>query len=349
MRYVIATLVSALIWLAPANATPSRTGEFSSLQAAVAWINDYRVKSDAAAVPKAVRALSRFGAFKEPEAAGVYIGFIAGIVGSNPGRAEALIAKMFPLQTADHWVIVRAIAYSGAPNWKDLLQKFAARMPTRRLMIEKYLDGHMPTLAALKIGPAPTTMDRLRDEFTFGHAPGGRQAAKQATLEPNQVVLDTLWGYYLATGSYGPVFRIIELLPWSKDRDHVERLTVGSMAKYTLATNAARDPALLAMLKGARKAKDQPKEVVAALDEVIEAAETADTGRIRQEALAAIENLKVKGPAYKRDLSTWARVGQGAIAVGCIVAAATGHVELGIPCVVGGGLTSAAMYYVTDR
>jgi hypothetical protein len=349
MRYVIATIVSGLIWLGPVHAAPAPVKDFSSLQETVDWVNEYRTRKNAAAVPKAVRALSRFGAFKEPEAAGVYVGFIAGVIGANPDKAEALIEKMFPLQTADHWVIVRAIAYSGAPDWKYLLHKSAALMPTRQLMIDKYMDGRTPTLAALKIGPSPTMMDRLRDEMTFGQTPEAKKAAKKAVLEPNQAVLDTLWGYYLATGSYGPVFRIIELLPWSKDRDHVERLTVGSMAKYTLATNAARDPGLLAMLKSARKAKGQPKDTVAALDEVVEAAETADTGRIRQQALAAIENLKMKGPAYKRELSTWAKVGQGAIAAGCIVAAATGHVELGIPCVVGGGLTSAAMYYVNDN
>jgi hypothetical protein len=36
-------------------------------------------------------------------------------------------------------------------------------------------------------------------------------------------------------------------------------------------------------------------------------------------------------------------VGQGALALGCIAAAVTGHVELGIPCVVGGAALSAAL------
>ena len=29
------------------------------------------------------------------------------------------------------------------------------------------------------------------------------------------------------------------MLPWSKDRQDTDKLTVGSMAKFTLATNAA--------------------------------------------------------------------------------------------------------------
>ncbi len=348
MRYFIVILVTALINLAPAGtplatATPSHIDEHTSLEATVAWINNYRIRRDLHGVPGAVRALSRFGAFKEPEAAGIYIGFIAGIIGSNPAKAEALIARMFPLAAEDHWIIVRAIAYSGSPRWKELLHKFAARMPGRAVMIATYLDGKLPTLDALTVRPAPTTMEKLRDDISSPLS--GKKKPKKIMLEPSQAVLDTLWGYYLGSGSYGPIFRIIEMLPMSKDRNNTERLTVGSMAKYTLATNAARDPVLLSMLKSARKAREQPKQIVATLDEVITAAETAETGRIRKDALAAIEELKIKGPAYKRQVSTWAKVGQGALAVGCIVAATTGHVELGLPCVLGGGLTSAALFY----
>src|SRR5260370_39780651 len=101
-----------------------------------------------------------------------------------------------------------------------------------------------------------------------------------------------------------------------------------------------RDPGLLEMLKS--ELGHQPKEVVAVLKEVIEAADTADVGRIRKEALAAVEELKRKGPGYKRDISFWGQVGEGAVSLGCVAAAALGQIEFGIPCVVGGGATSAA-------
>jgi hypothetical protein len=65
--------------------------------------------------------------------------------------------------------------------------------------------------------------------------------------------------------------------------------------------------------------------------------------RIRKDALAAIEELKAKGPGYKREVSLWGKVGEGALAVGCIAAAAAGQVELGIPCVIGGATSSAAL------
>ena len=94
------------------------------------------------------------------------------------------------------------------------------------------------------------------------------------------------------TGSYGPIARIVTLLAWANDRDSVDKLTIGNMAKYTLASNAGRDPALLSLLKPA--AKNQPKEVAVVLNEVIEAAETMETTRLRKDALASIEDLKRK-------------------------------------------------------
>jgi hypothetical protein len=133
------------------------------------------------------------------------------------------------------------------------------------------------------------------------------------------------------------------MLPWSRDRDSVDKLTVGSMAKFTLASNASHDAELLAMLR--REAPRQPADVQPILNEVVEAVDTMEITHLRKEALAAIDDLKRKGPGSKRDLTTWGQVGQGAVALGCVAAAAAGQVELGIPCVVGGALGSAALNY----
>ena len=77
------------------------------------WIYNYRAKPDYAHVPAAVRVLFHSQTFKEPENAGIYLGFVAGAIGSNPAKAEQLIASFFPVRPEDEWVIVRAIAYSG--------------------------------------------------------------------------------------------------------------------------------------------------------------------------------------------------------------------------------------------
>jgi hypothetical protein len=87
----------------------------------------------------------------------------------------------------------------------------------------------------------------------------------------------------------------------------------------------------------------QDKETAKILAEVIVAAETVDTGKIRKDAFAAIENLKRKGPGYKRKIAGWGQIGQGALSLGCIGAAVAGAVVLGLPCVIGGAVSSAAL------
>ena len=344
LRWLIAGVI-ALLAISPAAAAPLRPADVASTDAVLRWINAYRAKPDPKSVPAAMRALSRFGALTEPERAGVYLGFLAGILGSNPDTAEKIISETFSIRADDHWIIVRAIAYSGLPNWKLVLRKFEPRIPLRHAMIDKYLSDDLPTLGQLVIGPAKTSYDRFREHFNVELG----TAVRKVILEPSPEILDILWGYYFATASSGPVFKLIDLLPWSADHDDLERLSIGSVAKYTLASNATHDQTLLAMLKGSSKARNQPVVTVTALNEVADAAETVNTARIRKAAVAAMDELRTKGPAYKRAASWWGYVGQSVIAGGCIAAAVTGHIELGIPCVVGGASASAAMNFWANQ
>jgi hypothetical protein len=299
-----------------------------------------------AGVPAAVRTLSQLGALRDTETAAVYVGFVAGIIGYHPQKADELVTKMLPIKAEDHWFIVRAVAYSGMPNWQDLLHRFADRMPTRQLMIEKYASGKLPTLETISFENSPTPLDKLKGYTSaVGDFFTGHKRHEPIRLEVTPEVLDILWGYYFATGSYGPVERILRMLPWSTDKQDTDKLTVGSMAKFTLASNAAHDAELLAMLR--REAPRQPADIKPVLNEIIEAVDTMEIAHLRKAALAAIEDLKRKGPGYKRDISTWGQVGQGVLALGCVAAAAAGQVEIGIPCVVGGAVGSAALNYWT--
>jgi hypothetical protein len=324
-------------------AVSSRLVDFLSPEMVLRWINGYRAKPDPEGLPHAVKALSRLGAFKKPESAGVYVGFISGAIDANRAQAEKLIDKMFPLAEENHWVIVRAIAYSGHPDWKRLLREFAPRMPSRRTMIEKYLSGETPLLFQVASKQRPTMMQRVRHYVSYDTYFGKKKKPPREELEPSPELLDIYWGYYFATGHYRPIARILAMLPWVNDHDSVDKVSLGYMAKYTLATNAARDSRLRAMLK--QMSAHQPKKIARVLKDVIDAAEMVETSRIRNEATAAIEELRRKGPAYRRNVSQWGQIGTGALAIGCVAAAATGQVELGLPCVLGGSLSSAALKY----
>jgi len=210
-------------------------------------------------------------------------------------------------------------------------------------MIDQYLDDKLPTLNQIAYQNAsPGMFDKIK--FALNLKSDGK---KQVALVPSPELIDVLWGYYLATGSAAPIGRIIKLLPLANDKDSVDNLTTGSAAKFTLASNAVRDLHLLAVLKSA--AKSAPKDVAVVLSDVIETAETVDTARMRKESLAAIETLKQKGPDSKRELTGIGQVGEGALSMGCIVAAATGQIELGLPCVIGGAAYSAGMQYISKQ
>src|SRR6185436_5726598 len=173
MHRAIAKLIPLLLMLVvavPAMAATSGEVGFASADAVMRWMGTYRAKPDPARMPVAARALAQMGVFKETESSGDYLGFIAGVIGSNPSRAEDLIGKMLGMPTADQWVIVRAIAYSGLPDWKRLMRKFAERLPARKVMIDKYLGGELPTLDEIPLEKHnPTLWDKVRGAF------GGKQ------------------------------------------------------------------------------------------------------------------------------------------------------------------------------
>nr|WP_312002464.1 hypothetical protein [Bradyrhizobium hereditatis] len=317
----------------------------ASLGVVQRWIYNYRAKPDYAHVPAAVRVLLHSQTFKEPENAGIYLGFIAGAIGSNPAKAEQLVASFFPVRPEDEWVIVRAIAYSGLPDWRNVLRRVAPRMPGRRVMIDSYLTGKLPTLTEIPLEETkPGMMDKLRGAFTKNpFAKDERKLNTTLTFASNQDLLDTLWGYYFATGSLAPIQRIVQMLPWSKSRDTVDKLTVGSMARYTLASYAIRDANLREYLRS--ELARQPAAVKAPLAEVVEAADTVQIAALRKDALAAVEELKTKGSDSRRDLSFWGQVGVGAVALGCVSAAALGQVAVGIPCVIGGSASQGLLSF----
>jgi hypothetical protein len=337
MRHTVAAMAIILFAAVPAQASRAsgNHNEFLSRNAVIEWMEGYRHKPEPARLPAAVQALSEAGALRDPEAAGYYVGFVSGVLGANPAQAEHLLEQMLPLPPSDQWLVVRALAYSGLPAWRSILARLAARLPTRRALIDDYLVGRLPTLDAIALDKSPTFLEQVRLRF------GGKPKATKLSFSNNPELLDALWGRYFATGSYRPVWRLLTVLPWSKDRDSVARLTAGSAAKYTLANNAGRYPDLLALLKD--MAPYQDAEVRPILAEVIAAAERMQAGEIRKAQVAAIEELKRKGPGYRRDMKLWGYVGQGAIAVGCIVAASLSLTALGLPCVIGGAVSSAAI------
>ena len=341
-----ALAAALLVLIQPARAAvDSQIDPRTSLGVVQQWIYNYRAKPDYAHVPAAVRVMFHSQTFREPENAGIYLGFIAGAIASNPAKAEQLVNSFFPVPSEDEWVIVRAIAYSCLPEWRTLLRKVAPKMPGRKVMIDDYLNGTLPILTEIRLEEErPGMMDKLRGTFTRNpFAKEDKKIDTSITYAGNQDLLDTLWGYYFATGSHVPIMRIVQMLPWSKSRDTVDKLTVGSMARYTLASYAVRDADLREFLRS--ELPQQPEPIKVPLAEVIQAADTVQLGAVRKDALAAVDELKTKGSDSRRNLDLWGQVGVGAIALGCVSAAALGAVAVGIPCVIGGSASQGLLSF----
>ncbi|MDX2288964.1 MAG: hypothetical protein NW217_09110 [Hyphomicrobiaceae bacterium] len=295
----------------PGRVVADADREFERQEAVLQFISQYAETPAPDKVPAAVRAMVRHGLMKDPEKAGVYTGFMAGIIGSSTDP-DTLVATLFPMPPVEQIVLIKAIAFSGLADWKGLLGRFVERMPARKVILRKYLYGGGLTLADLPVD----------DPF----------------------VIDANWGYYFATGRAEPVVRIISIFSLAADGDDTEKVTLGAMAKFTYASNAARDTVLLDVAKA--QMNSQPEANRRHLRDVIQAAELYELADLRDDAFKRIEDIRRYGSQAKRTWTTWGQAGTTALALGCVAASALGQVQLGIPCVVGGALSTAAVNYL---
>jgi hypothetical protein len=301
---------------------------FSTPERLVEWVYNYSKKPTPWRVPAAVKAMRELGLFTDEEKGAFCTGFIAGVLGSNQKDGPALIGKMLPMPDKDQAVLIRAIAFSGRPDWRDLLIKYKARMPLREPLIDSYLSGKAKPLMEIDLADGPT-------------------------------VIYTLWGYYVATGQYEPVVRIIEALRWSKNKNDgnfsvkkiftgwrndpsaVDKISTGATAKWTLASYAERNRDLLSLYRA--EYERQPKEIAKPLKDVIMSAEVFESEKIRKDQFGAIEDAQKTKATNEAGMSKAATAGSIAIATGCVAASALGQIYIAVPCVIGGALYTGAI------
>jgi hypothetical protein len=301
---------------------------FSSAEQLMQWIYDYSKRPRPWEVPAAVRSMREFGIFGDEEKAGFCTGFIAGVLGANPKDGPKILAQMFPMPDKEQAVLIRAIAFSGRPDWRELLEQFKDRMQLRQPLIDSYLSGQAKTLL-------------------------------EADLSDGTQLVYALWGYYVATGQTQPVVRIIEALKWSRSKDDgsfswkriwsgwktdpsaVDKITVGATAKWTLASYAEKNRDLLNLYRA--EYERQPKEIAVPLKDVILAAEVFESEKVRKDQFGAIADAQKIQQGNEAGMSKAATAGSLAIATGCVAAGALGQIYIAVPCVVGGALYTGAM------
>lgn len=309
------------------QALPASAQTFQSTDQILNWAYGYRARPEPLRVPVAIQALRTNALLDDPERAGFFTGFLAGVLADQRLNADALVSRLFPMPPKQQAIIINAIAWSGRPDWERLMAKSENRMPERKLLIDEHLSGKRPPLLGLPLDSS----DQLY----------------------------TLWGYYVATGDYAPVRRIVSALEWAKGKDersrfslsgmlgfsstelNVEQLGIGSAAKWTLVSYAERDRDLITLYRA--ELARQPEDVQKPLEEVIAASETFDGDRIRKEELGSIEQARVHNAMQGSQGSRAANAGSIGISTACVVAGVTGHPEIAVPCIVGGAVYSGVV------
>lgn len=316
MRILIAGLLALGLLAQPAAAQSFQTPE-----QILNWAYGYRARPEPARVPQAIQSLRALALLGDPERAGFFTGFLAGVLADRSVNADAIVARLFPMPPKEQAIIINAIAYSGRPDWEGLMARSAKRMPERTLLIEEHLGGKRQPLLRLPL-----------------------DSSEQLYL---------LWGYYVATGDHAPVRRIIGALRWAKGKEgrgfsltgmlglsstklDVPQLGIGSAAKWTLVSYAERERDLIALYRA--ELPQQPEEVQKPLEEVIAAAETFDGDRIRKEELGSIEEAKLYNHTQGSQGSRAANAGSIGISTACVVAGVTGHPEIAVPCIITGAV-----------
>ena len=242
------------------------------------WMSNYRNHQEPSRVPAAVHAMQDFGLFADEEKAWFCTGFIAGVLGSNPKDGPSLIPRMFPMPDKEQAVIIRAIAYSGRPDWRDLLEKTSSRMPLRRPLIDDFLAGKRPDADGASARPRRLAGHLRAVGLLRRHRPtraGGSHHAGAALVEEQG-----RQRLFLPQG----------VLRLGSDPSAVEKITTGGTAKWTLASYAERDRELLALYR-AEYAR-QPQDIAKPLKDVIDAAEIFESEKMRKDQFGAIEDAQ---------------------------------------------------------
>jgi hypothetical protein len=199
----------------------------------------------------------------------------------------------------------------------------------------------------------------LREPLIDSYLSGKAKPLMEVELSDGPSVVYTLWGYYVATGQYEPVVRIMQALRWSKNKNDgnfsltkmfsgwrndpsaVDKIATGATAKWTLASYAERNRDLLNLYRA--EYPRQPPEIARPLKDVIEAADVFESEKIRKDQFAAIEDAQKLKATNEAGMSKAATAGSIAIATGCVAASALGQVYIAVPCVIGGALYTGAM------
>ncbi len=240
MNAILRSIIVVIFFACAPALAEAEAEDFTNGESLGRWITYYYLKPEPHRVADAIHAASSQGFMKGGKKAPLFIGFLAGVLSKNPSLVQSLSKQLTSLPVVDQPTLILGVWYSSHPEAKKLLLQLAKAMPKHKEMID-YLVSN----------------DRL--------------GLLDLPLEQGAWVLDTHWGYFMATGDDAPVIRIISALPWVNIRGDTSRLLVGGSARWSLISNAIQHKPVMAIC---RRELDSPKnQANEVLRAVIEEAE----------------------------------------------------------------------------
>jgi hypothetical protein len=134
------------------------------------------------------------------------IAFMAGLIADNTAHVERLASVFGKLPGEQPERLVRAILYSGRPDWADQITRLKNLWPQHVAMIDRLAERGARPVYALKRDGQPE-------------------------------VLDMNWAYFGTTGSRAAVHAVIEMLGDLRASDPA-KVAMAHAARHTLATQA---------------------------------------------------------------------------------------------------------------
>lgn len=187
------------------------------------------------------------------------IAFVAGIVSEDASQIDRLAAMYGKLAGNHHAQLVRAILYSGRPDWKAQLDRLKVMWPDKAAEID--------ALGAR-----------------------GPRAVYTLKREGQPEVLDMNWAFFGATGRREPVMLIIEALGDLRATDPVQ-VAMAHTARAALATQAIQHDRVFDICQRAQWGTYGND-----LRSIVVAVQTKDLSRFKTDAETAIRAAEVGQP-----------------------------------------------------
>lgn len=209
---------------------------FASVEELDRWMMYYYLRPEPQRIPSAIQSMAKEGLLDKLSVHPMFIAFFGQVFRQNEDRLSSWAQALDSLSEGHKRLFWSALWFSNTKKGKALLGEIpVGTYPNSKELVSKLLADTAPDVLSMEVN--------------------------------SPQVLDTLWGTFFATGNERCVQRIIPILPWVQEKQNSGKQLVGSVAKWSLTSNAAGHDRVLEICKG--ELDKQPKQVRAILKQVI--------------------------------------------------------------------------------